>query len=153
MHEIREAVNLARKIGVDAIRIASARVYTGTDVIKPTKDSYEVSKEYLPEPGSRFSHYTSDLKRVGSKKIYDWLWKRIVTNPDGSVSSCCAYYSQKYDFGNISNKSVKSVYNNDKYVLARKSQRTLRLDFGYEGKMFPVLYVYHWATSWMCNDY
>ncbi|MEM0099623.1 MAG: hypothetical protein QXZ17_00990 [Nitrososphaerota archaeon] len=73
LHEIREAINFARKIKVDAIMIASARVYTGTDVIKPTKDGYEVSKEYLPEPGSRFSHYTSDLKRVGSKKVCDWL--------------------------------------------------------------------------------
>ncbi|MEM1510106.1 MAG: SPASM domain-containing protein [Thermofilaceae archaeon] len=114
MHEIREAINFARKVGVDAIRISSARVYTGTDVIKPTKDSYEVSKEYLPEPGSRFSHYASDLKRVGSKKICDWVWKRMVINPDGSVSSCCAYYPQKYDSGNASNESVKSVYNNDK---------------------------------------
>ncbi|MEM3980896.1 MAG: hypothetical protein QXF79_06555, partial [Ignisphaera sp.] len=71
LDEIRDAVNFARKIRVDAIRIPSARVYTGTDVIKPTKDNYEVSKEYLPEPGSRFSHYTSDLKRVDSKKICD----------------------------------------------------------------------------------
>jgi len=30
------------------------------------------------------------------------------------------YYPQKYDFGNVSNKSVKSFYNNDKYVLVRK---------------------------------
>lgn len=35
------------------------------------------------------------------------MWKRIVINPDGSVSPCCAYYPQKYDFGEITNSSVK----------------------------------------------
>ncbi|MEM1914645.1 MAG: SPASM domain-containing protein [Thermosphaera sp.] len=104
----------------------------------------------MPEPGSRFSHYTSDLKRVGSKKICDWLWKRIVINPDGSVSSCCVYYPQKYDFGDVSNESVKSIYNNDKYVLARKIAKNPKAGSRYERKIFPVLYVYHWATSWMC---
>lgn len=99
MHEIRVAINFAHRIGVDSIRIASARVYTGTDIIKSTKDSYEVAKEYLPEPGSRFSHYTSDLKRVCSKKICDWLWKEMVINLNGSVSNCRVYYPQKYDFG------------------------------------------------------
>ncbi|MEM1510022.1 MAG: hypothetical protein QW096_09185 [Thermofilaceae archaeon] len=60
LHEIRETINFARGIGVDAIRIVSARVYMRTDVIKLTKNGYEVSKEYLPELGSGFSHYTSD---------------------------------------------------------------------------------------------
>ena len=120
IHEIGEAINLAHQMGFDAIRIASARAYTGTDVIKPTRVNYEISKEYLPEPGSKWSHYTSDLKRIGSKKICDWLWKRIVINPDGSVSSCCAYYPQEYDLGNISYESIKSVWNSNKYIMARK---------------------------------
>jgi len=70
LHEIEEAIKIARKL-VDAIKIASARAYTGTDVIKPTKENYEISKDYLPSPGSPWSHYDKDLKRVGSKKICD----------------------------------------------------------------------------------
>lgn len=135
MHEIRDAINFACKIGVDAIRVASARVYTGTDVIKPTKDNYEISKEYLPEPGSKWSHYTPDLKRIGSKKVCDWLWKRIVINPDGSVSPCCAYYPQEYDFGTVPHKSIKSIWNSNKYIVARKMARNFNARFKLQEKI------------------
>jgi MoaA/NifB/PqqE/SkfB family radical SAM enzyme len=123
MHEIEKAIIFARKIGVDAIKIASARAYTGTDVIKPTKYNYEISKNYLPESGSKWSHYTSDLRRRALRKICDWLWKRIVINPDGSVSPCCAYYPQEYDFDNVFYKSIKDIWNSEKYILARKIAR------------------------------
>ena len=147
MHEIREAIDFARKIGVDAIRIASARVYTGTDVIKPTKNSYEVSKEYLPEPGSRFSHYASDLKRVGSKKICDWLWKRMVINPDDLYHPVVRTILKSTTSETYRMKASKAFTTTISTYRREKSQRTLRLDLGYERKIFPVLYVYHWATS------
>ena len=118
-----------------AIRVASARVYTGTDVIKPTKDNYEISKEYLPEPGSKWSHYATGLKRIGSKKVCDWLWKRIVINPDGSVSPCCSYYPQEYDFGNVSHKSIKSTWNSNKYIVARKMARNFNARFKLQEKI------------------
>lgn len=72
------------------------------------------------EPGSPWSHYTRDLKKRGRKKICDWLWKRIVINPDGSVSPCCAYYPQKFDFDTIDSKRAKEAFNNEKYIEARR---------------------------------
>ena len=119
MFQIPEVIKFAKEIGVDAIKIASARVSTGIDIFTPLKVSFELSKDYLPEPGSYWSLYSKDLKKKSFKKNCDWLWKRIVINPDGSVSPCCAYYPQRYDFGTIRDKTIKELYNSSKYKKAR----------------------------------
>ncbi|MEM0099622.1 MAG: SPASM domain-containing protein [Desulfurococcaceae archaeon] len=56
---------------------------------------------------------------------------------DESTSSCCAYYPQKYDFGNVLNESVKVIYNNDKYVLAGKIAKNPKAGPRLRGENIP----------------
>lgn len=131
-HEIENIKKMAKEMGVDALRISAARVYTGR-ADKRFKDSYEISKKYLPPLGSKFSDYTkSGLRRRAVKRCY-WLWNGVVINSDGSVSPCCEIFPKKYDFGNILNeKSFKTIWNNEKYRNARKSVK----DFKHAKKLF-----------------
>jgi radical SAM protein with 4Fe4S-binding SPASM domain len=53
-------------------------------------------------------------------KTCNFLWNQSVINWNGSVSPCCFYYDEKYDFGNAFEKSFTEVWNNQKYQEARK---------------------------------
>ena len=124
IHEIPLAIRTAHEVGVDMIKIASGRVYMGDEAFRPIKELMQISKNILVQPGSYWSLYTKDLKKRARKRFCDWLWKRIVINPDGSVSPCCAYYPQKYDFGDIVHTSIKELWNSNKYKEARKSAKS-----------------------------
>ena len=59
-------------------------------------------------------------KNAKKKFNCNFLWSQSVVNWDGSVSPCCLYYDQKYDFGNAFKEGFGNVWNNEKYQLARK---------------------------------
>lgn len=54
------------------------------------------------------------------RKTCSFLWNQSVINWDGSVSPCCLYYDEKYDFGNTFDKGFLNIWNNKKYQEARK---------------------------------
>ena len=60
----------------------------------------------------------SPKKTVG--KTCNFLWHQSVVNWNGSVSPCCLYYNEKYDFGNAFEEGFSNVWNNEKYQTARK---------------------------------
>lgn len=41
-------------------------------------------------------------------------------NWNGSVSPCCGYWDESYDFGNILDTNFKEIWNGKKYQLARR---------------------------------
>lgn len=50
----------------------------------------------------------------------NFLWNQSVVNWNGSVSPCCLYYDEKYDFGNAFKEGFSTIWNNEKYQKARK---------------------------------
>lgn len=119
-HEIESTIELAKKTGVDAIRISAAHVYIDC-VDKPFENSYEISKKYLPPLGSKYSIYAKDGKKKNIVKRCQWLWQNIAINSDGGVTPCCGVLPKKYDFGDILNeKNFRAIWNNEKYQTARK---------------------------------
>ena len=51
------------------------------------------------------------------------LWKTSVINWDGSVLPCCAVYGERHAFGNVFKEPFASIWNNEKYRLARREVR------------------------------
>ena len=43
-----------------------------------------------------------------------------VINWEGSVLPCCSVYSEKHSFGNIKEDSFRNIWNNKKYISARR---------------------------------
>jgi len=93
-HEIKQAKELVKKWGFDRIVFIENRGDMGKELFK---------------------------KKNNIKKIKcHFLWRESVINWDGSISPCCLYYEQKYDFGNAFKDGFSEVWNNEKYQQARK---------------------------------
>ncbi|MBU2577742.1 SPASM domain-containing protein, partial [Patescibacteria group bacterium] len=58
--------------------------------------------------------------RKKQSKTCHFLWNQSVINWNGSVSPCCLYYDEKYDFGNALEEGFFRVWNNQKYQEARR---------------------------------
>jgi radical SAM protein with 4Fe4S-binding SPASM domain len=69
--------------------------------------------------GKRFSPYNKNGVKKNLKKDCSWLWTRVVINSNGSVSPCCAYFPEKYDFRNAFKDRFKDVWNSRKDRVAR----------------------------------
>ena len=55
-----------------------------------------------------------------NRATFDLLWKETVINWDGCILPCCSVYSETHSFGNIKEDSFKNIWNNQKYIAARK---------------------------------
>jgi len=55
-----------------------------------------------------------------ARRRCNWPWAGIAVNPDGSVSPCCSVEEQEYDFGNLFGEGFSRLWNNEKYLQARR---------------------------------
>ena len=55
-----------------------------------------------------------------TRRRCNWPWAGIAVNPDGSVSPCCSVEEQEYDFGNFFSAGFARLWNNKKYIQARR---------------------------------
>ncbi len=92
-HEIPKAKKLVKKLGFDRI-------------------------VFIKNRGNMASELFGKKKR--KNQTCKFLWDQAVVNWNGSVSPCCLYYDQKYDFGNVFTDGFMVVWNNQKYQMARK---------------------------------
>jgi len=134
-HEVEAARRMAGELGVDSITVEHAYlpVATREEAMKwlPEDSRYhrynaeELEKRWqaverqrnLSEAGDRPDAAQEDLKR---KVNCSWLWTQTTVNWDGSVNPCCAIYDPSEDFGNISDTSLKNIWNNEKYRESRR---------------------------------
>ena len=134
-HEVEAARRMARELGVDSITIDHAYlpVATREEAMKwlPGDSRYhrynveELEKRWqavgsqpdFSETGAGPDDGQDDLKR---KVNCSWLWTQTTINWDGSVNPCCAIYDPSGDFGNISDTSLKNIWNNEKYRESRR---------------------------------
>lgn len=120
-HEMPKLEEVRKKLGVDELTIGFLRSDMGKEIFTKDRDKIESLKKWLPENDS-LSRYDYGKKERRLKKEYcHFLWFVSVINWNGSVSPCCANYVEKLDFGNVFDDSFKSVWNNEKYVAARKA--------------------------------
>jgi len=140
-HEIEKARALAKEIGVEIViekpyvNIDKFDEFASTlDEFKPLNWSSNNKKDLIPDgsveskpaspiPGPDQQKHPQNYKRkvreMELSEGCDWLWFSPVINAGGSVSPCCAVTTENADFGKISNDSLFSVINNEKYVKAR----------------------------------
>jgi len=118
-HEIESAKKLAGELGVK-LDIGLMRTSLKDEILKPHKEAIEQDREWIPD-NPEYSAY--DKVSCVTKKIMNTCkkpWQLISINWNGLVVPCCAVYEEKYSFGDAKKDSIKSIWNNPKFILARK---------------------------------
>ncbi|MBI2470485.1 MAG: SPASM domain-containing protein [Planctomycetes bacterium] len=114
-HEIETAKELAQIIGIK-IKISKMRPDMGKEIFETTQKALERDKAWIPDNSEYTVVSTKRKKRIGCMLP----WTETMINWDGSILPCCAVYSEKHAFGNILENSFKTIWNNEKYIAARK---------------------------------
>jgi len=137
LNNINKAVELKKKMNVPFPKIEVSML-----AMKHNEHQFDDFEEFAVELG--VDHYQIDKIQVdpnskASKSwlptnkefIYDtyedgnsdspchWPWSGMVINWDGNISACCIVDSPKADFGNVYEKSVMEIWNNDFFVSSR----------------------------------
>lgn len=119
--EITKAKQTYKQLGFDSLELAGARCDMGKEIFMNLNQQFESVKDKLPK-NEKYSLY--DYKKQQKKRVLkdtcSFLWTQVTINSDGSVSPCCAVYNKAHDFGNILEEGFDNIWNNKKYVTARK---------------------------------
>jgi len=117
-HEIAKAQDLARDMGIE-VRINKMRTDMGKEIFEKDKEAIERDGAWIPE-GQEYSAFDLQDKKKRSQMVCKNLWGTAVINWDGSVLPCCAVYGERYAFGNVFHEPFRSIWNNEKYRMARR---------------------------------
>jgi len=106
--QMQKAEELAKNIGVDILHFS------------PTVDC--LSATQMNDRGKEiYKEFSVDYEtNCSPSKTCSWLYSRMVFNWNGTVGPCCALDDQRFDFGDINKDSIKNIWNNNKYQLARR---------------------------------
>jgi len=113
-HEIDKAKSMGRELGVDDVSITKAFI--------GDKDWIPLNEQYSHYKNSEIGdgQYTSGYFKPPKTEFCNWPWEAIAVNSNGSVSPCCSVEDEKYDFANILTQPFKELWNNKKYIQARR---------------------------------
>jgi len=114
-HEIDAAKETSQKIGIK-IKISKMRPDMGKEIFETTQRALERDLAWIPDNPEFVVASKKQKKRIGCKLP----WTETMINWDGSVLPCCAVYSEKHAFGNILKNSFREIWNNERYIAARK---------------------------------
>ena len=120
--EFPQALEFFKQMDV-SFTVGKLRLDMCDEVIK-TKEDIIPFVSWLPR-NRDLSVYDEDLNKPLAEDCL-WPWELICIHPDGSVSPCCAVYSERFDFGNILRSSFLRIWNGKKYKEARKIIRKHR---------------------------
>ena len=112
-HQIAEAKDLSKTLGVDEIRFKTAQIY-----------DYENGSGLIPE-NDKFARYKKNTQgkyEIKNKLLnHCWkMWHSAVITWDGLVVPCCFDKDAEYRMGNVSKNSFKDVWMSEKYLSFRK---------------------------------
>lgn len=112
-HQIADAKDLGKTLGVDEIRFKTAQIY-----------DYENGSGLIPE-NDKFARYrkNSEGKYEIKNKLLNHCWKMwhsAVITWDGLLVPCCFDKDAEYRMGNVSKSSFKDVWMSEKYLSFRK---------------------------------
>jgi len=114
-HEVGQAEELARKIGVDLLR------FIPVGMPYDTADRHAVAAEWYPVTVEGRAHSPDIEQQFGQARKPSpcfYLYRTMVINADGGVAPCCVVYKKHSDFGQMP-ADVMSLWNNDKYQSGR----------------------------------
>jgi len=106
--EIDAVRSLVHEIGVDSFLTGPLFV----DTRNP-----EQLKQWVPE-NPAYSPYQAS-KPENTWDCHD-LWESMVINWDGGVAPCCWLHDPQFDFGNVSDQTVREIWNGPNYISARR---------------------------------
>lgn len=118
MHEIDLVQERAKALGVE-VNIAGMRTDCAQEIFKPLSERMNEDAEWIPE-GSEYNKYTEDeLSR--RETMCPKPWYTVTINWDGNVVPCGSVYdTEKYSYGNMLKEPFEKIWNNEKYVEARR---------------------------------
>ncbi|MDD5148283.1 MAG: radical SAM protein [Candidatus ainarchaeum sp.] len=120
-HQLPVLEKTRQELGIDRLVIGGVRSDMGKEIFTMDAEKVDSLKKWLPS-SQELSRYDLEKKRRKNiKKTCGFLWFVSVINWNGSVAPCCANYNEKFDFGNAFEKGFKAVWNNEKYIAARKA--------------------------------
>lgn len=107
-HQIEEVKALAKKLGVDEVKLKTAQIYdfeNGSELI-PTIDKY-----------SRYKKNANGLYSIKSGLLNEcWkMWHSCVITWDGRVVPCCFDKDAHFVLGDLSKNSFKEIWEGDRY--------------------------------------
>lgn len=120
-HQISEARQLAKEIGVDEIQFKTAQIYdfeNGSDLI-PKNEQYS---RYIQEANGKYK-----LKNPLHNQCWK-MWHSCVVTWDGKVVPCCFDKDAKYVMGDLNDKSFRDIWYSRVYENFRRSILTSRAE-------------------------
>lgn len=112
-HQIDEVYDLARRYGVDEVKLKTAQVY-----------DYKNGNPLIPEQ-EKYSRYKKEAdgsySLKNSLKDHCWkLWHSCVITWDGKVIPCCFDKDAKYEMGDLNQSSFAEIWQGNAYQHFRK---------------------------------
>ena len=83
-----------------------------------TRDLEQI-EQWLPRDAAH-TPYEPKSEAIANRWDCHDLWESMVINWDGGVSPCCWLHDPDFDFGNLSNQTVRQTWNGPSYVSARR---------------------------------
>jgi len=107
-HQVNEVKQLAKKIGVDEVKLKTAQVYdfeNGNELI-PTIDKY-----------SRYQKQSNGTFKIKNELLnHCWkLWHSTVITWDGKIVPCCFDKDAQHQLGDLNSKSFSEIWQSDLY--------------------------------------
>ncbi len=110
-----------KELGVDRVVVGCVRGDLAKEIYEEDRKRIEETAFWLPSDEKLSRYDYSEKRRKLLRKYCYYLWLVSVVNANGSVSPCCGVYFEKEDFGNAFKGGFKRIWNNEKYVAARKA--------------------------------
>ncbi|MFA5351010.1 MAG: radical SAM protein [Candidatus Omnitrophota bacterium] len=118
-HEIELARGMAKNIGVN-FSIGLMRTSLKDEVLRSHKDGIFQDKNWIPDNPIYSAYDKCNLTVKKVLKTCKKPWQSIAINSNGLVFPCCAVYEERYSFGDAKKESIKDIWNNRKFILARQ---------------------------------
>jgi len=109
-HEVEAVRKTAYQMGVDAF---------ATSVLFIDTADPEQIEEWLPTDPA-YSPYDYEDRTPSNQWDCHDLWESMVINWDGGVAPCCWLHDPQFDFANLSEQSVRQIWNGPVYLSARR---------------------------------
>jgi radical SAM protein with 4Fe4S-binding SPASM domain len=112
-HQIQDAIDLAKQVGVDEIKFKTAQVY-----------DYKNGNSLIPE-NEKYARYkklkdgTYQLKNKLENHCWR-MWSACVVTWDGQVVPCCFDKDAQHQFGSVKEFDFESIWKNNSYSEFRK---------------------------------
>jgi radical SAM protein with 4Fe4S-binding SPASM domain len=109
-HEVAAVRRTAYQMGVDA--------FVASMLFIDTSDPDQI-EQWLPTDPA-YSPYDYEEGTPSNQWDCHELWESMVINWDGGVAPCCWLHDPQFDFANVSEQSVREIWNGPHYRSARR---------------------------------